>query len=101
MAENHITEKISRKDLLQASATVLAGALIFLTLSSTLNIQVNLVFIGSIYLLIIAIGVLIAPDAYFGTKTPNPEKALKNGGRLFVLALIVLFSAITFSILMP
>ena len=94
-------ENISRKDLLQACATVLAGALIFLTLSSTLNVEVNLIFIGSIYLLIIAIGVLIAPQAHFGAKIFEPEKALKNGGRLFVLALILLFSAITFSILVP
>lgn len=102
MTENLNTqEKISRKDLLQASATVLAGALIFLTLSPTLNIEVNLIFMVSIYLLIIAIGVLIAPQARFGAKIYDPERSLKNGGRFFLFGLIVLFSAITFSILVP
>lgn len=100
MVDEVVQDKITRNHLLQASSTVLAGALIFLTLGSTLKLEIRLIFVASIYLLIIAIGILIAPQAYFGKKPLSYEKSLTNGGRLFVLALIMLFSAIAFSIIL-
>ena len=92
-------ERITRKDILQASSTVLAGALIFLTLDSVLGLNVvGIAFMLSIYIIIISIGASISPDASYAKKLPDSKIMLKLCGVTFVLGLTVLFSAISFSI---
>jgi len=91
--------KIARRDILQAASTVLAGALIFLTLDATLGLNlVGIFFMIAIYILIISIGFAVSPDANFAKKTLDSNRGLKLSGVMFVIGLGILFGAISLAI---
>ena len=90
-------EAISRNNILQAASTVLAGALIFLTLKSDLG-SLGGVFMIAIYFIVTSIITSIFPNIVsFGKHTPN-DGAIKVSGALFTMGLILLFTVIFFII---
>ena len=90
-SESTITDA---KSLLQANATILAGALIFLSLSERYDNIITWLFLGGIYTIIISIGLCLATT--WTPKTQNISLIEKLRRGFCVVGLFLLFLSITF-----